>query len=504
MTTSSVHTQVGGLPLLLVQRAWPPVVHLRIRLPSGALADPAARLGTAALCWRAALRAAGGRGQAAQARALEALGVRFDAHVGLRETVVEATLLADQLEPSLALIADALFRPRLADEDVDDARQRQLADLQSKRDDDDTLADEGLFRFLHRGQPEGRPVEGIPATLARINRRHCRAAHKRALAAGPVQLGLAGPLSPKAAAALVRRHLAPLLKRRVAVPQSAVAAPRVSGRRLLVLDHPGRQQATVVLGLPTLGAGSPDLIAMRLADAVVGGAFTSRLNYRIREQRGWTYSLMSALRTTRARGVWTVSWTPAREVAARSLDLAMRVVELAAKDGVTAKELTFGAGFLTGGLRYETETVEAELDLRMRTWALGLGQRWIDRYPAAVRQLTRKQVGAAMKRHLDPSRAVVVVVGDARTLVPAFRAGRAGFAVEVMPLHGAPERATVKGNPLAVTPGPTPEASADDREDGGGPDLDAPAAAGPAAGATPTTAPDAAAPGGDAAPQAPR
>ena len=453
------HAAGPALALTVVTRQWPPLVHVRLRLNSGTFADPAGREGQAALCWRAAVRAGGGRSQTQFAQALDALGGSLEVRVGRHDTLFEGMTLASELEPFLALLADIVFRPRLATEDIAHARAQQLADVAARYDDDEALAHEALVRFAHRGGAAGRAADGDPKSLAGITAAHCGAYHRAVISAAVPHFGFAGAITTDRATTVVRTHFGALLagRSKVALARNRpLKPPHVVGRRLLLLDHPGRKQATVMLGFPTVGSKHGDQLALRLADAVLGGAFSSRLNLRIREQRGWTYSLHSFLRASPETGMWTVNWTPARDVAPQSLDLVMRIVELARKDGVSATETTFGKGFLTGALRYDADTAEAELDLRMHAIALGLGADWLDRYGARVGGLTRKVVSAALRAHIDPSRAVAVIVGDARTLLPALKAAQAGFAVEVMPYRGAPELAKVVGVPVTLTPGPSP------------------------------------------------
>lgn len=447
------------LALTVVTRQWPPLVHVRLRLKSGTFADPSGREGQAALCWRAAIRAGGGRSQTQFAQAMDALGGSLEVRVGRHDTLFEGMTLATELEPFLALLADTVFRPRLAEEDVAHARAQQLADVAARYDDDDALAHEALVRFAHRDGAAGRAADGDPKSLAGITAAHCVAHHRAVLRAAVPHFGFAGAITADRAAIAVRAHFGALLTARTKVALARnrpLTPPKVVGRRLLLLDHPGRKQATVMLGFPTVGSKHVDQLALRLADAVIGGSFSSRLNLRIREQRGWTYSLHSFVRASPETGMWTVNWTPPRDVAPQSLDLVMRIVELARKDGISAAETDFGKGFLTGALRYDADTAEAELELRMHAIALGLGADWLDTYGARVGRLTRKAVSAALRAHIDPSRAVAVVVGDARTLLPALMAAQAGFAVEVMPYRGAPESAKVVGVPVTLTPGPSP------------------------------------------------
>ena len=77
-----------------------------------------------------------------------------------------------------------------------------------------------------------------------------------------------------------------------AAPQIA-SVPRPKASRLYVIDQPGAVQATVLAGL--LVPSSLDDAALRLdiANSILGGQFTSRLNMNLREEKHWAYGAFS-------------------------------------------------------------------------------------------------------------------------------------------------------------------------------------------------------------------
>ena len=83
-------------------------------------------------------------------------------------------------------------------------------------------------------------------------------------------------------------------------PRGARAAPRRLRRpsrlpRVVhVIDRPGAP-STVIMGVPTVDPSSPDFIPMTVMDALLGGAFASRITKNIREDKGYTYSPYSEL-----------------------------------------------------------------------------------------------------------------------------------------------------------------------------------------------------------------
>lgn len=456
-----------GRSLVLVQRPWPALLQVTIQFHQGALADPVGQEGRAVLCWDAALRAGGGRDHATFAAALDGLGAKIDADVGQSTTRVTVAGLSEHADAMMALLADAVLRPTFAASDVDEVRAQRLAELADRADDDDATAAEGVVRYAWRGSPLARPLDGTPASVQRLKVEDCRAAHGAILGKVAVDIGIAGAITRKDAEALVRKHLGGL-GNPSAAPHGVPKPPPGDGRRLLILDHPSQSAAQVALALRTPGARDPAGTAISVGDALLAGAFTSRLSQQVRELRGWTYSIHSNWAAGANHGLWILQWAPRNAVVAKSIDLVVRHLEIAAAEGATRKEVDFARDYLRGSQRHALETAEADVAARLRSRALGLPVDWIDGFEARLDAVDRKQVGAAMARTFAADDVVVVVVGDAARLRPSLEKMASGFAIEVLPREAAPEATTMPGRkPVRTVARPDTRPRHDESEDQG-------------------------------------
>ncbi len=461
-------SQQGSAQILVEERAFPPLVQLSIQLPTGALQDPDDQVGRASLCWDAAVRAAGGRDRQAFASAIDALGARLSVDVGQTSTRLVISGLVEHAEAMAALLADVAFRPGFAAADVEEARALRLAALEDREDDDAALAGEGVLRYALRGSPLGRPVDGTARSVAGLNVAACKAAHRKAISDLGAWIGVAGALPTSAAQALSHKHFGPLLQR---PPQRAKVptAPAGDGRRLLLIDHPGQPSAQVALALRAPGARDPLGTALVVADSIVGGAFTSRLSQQVRELRGWTYSIQSQWVAGPEEGLWLLNWAPRNAVTARSIDLVLRHLELAAADGATAAEVAFSRDHLRGSQRLALETAHARLGARLGALLLGLPVDWVQGFEARLDHVDKRAVAAAMAQAFAARDVAVVVVGDAAKLRPTLDKLASGFEIEVLREGQDPEATTLPGRksgrtlarPQATT------APADDTDDHG-------------------------------------
>ena len=168
-----------------------------------------------------------------------------------------------------------------------------------------------------RGQPTEAGITS--ATPAALRRGACAALSPRACPAGDGRAcdGSAGPgagAAPPSVTGKASGEAAP------ATP----AAPRQAAPARLLLERPGSVQATLRLGRLAPPASDPDLVPLRVATAVLGDGFTSRINLNLREDKGYTYGASLRVRPWRDGGALVGGADVRNEVTAR---LAHRVPE---------------------------------------------------------------------------------------------------------------------------------------------------------------------------------
>jgi zinc protease len=460
-------------PVLVVERPWPPVVQVRVLLNTGALADPPGQEGLALLTWDSALRGAGELDRAHMAQALDALGAHLDVQVDKLGASLVGEVLLEHLDPFLDLLADTLLTPKLSDGDIEQVRAQLLADLTHLRDDDSALAHDAMGRYLYRGQALGRPTGGTEASLRAITPEMVREFHKHCVVAGNVRVGFAGPVDEATAKALVEKHigLPPGTPPKVQLPHAVR-----DGRRLLLIDKPRHTQSEVVIAWPSVAAHHKDMTAIGIANAILGGTFTSRLNREIRELRGWSYNTWSALSSGPQLTTWALGFTPETADATPALELAMKILEELAQQGLTPQELRFAKDHLKGMHLASLETAERELAMRMRAHQLGMAPDAIDNYPQHVEAVDYKTIQRVLREHIRPEHLTAVVVGQARILDAKLRESAAQFEVEPLPADGQPEHTSARGRTVGKRPAPVEEVAPPpvDDDPSGSPDEDEP------------------------------
>jgi zinc protease len=414
-------TLANRVPAVTVHREVAPIVSLTLMFRSGSALDPRDRAGLASITAEMLDEGAGARDALAIADELEQLGA--DLWVGSGRDGSQLSLQAPRasFEAALAIAADVLLRPRLAEADWHRVVGDRRTALGQRRDQPEAVvnvvSDRLLFGDAH---PYGLPSEGLERTLDRITLEDARAFHAAHYRPNDATLVVAGDFD--------RARLAGALEDAFGAwtagptPAEPVRPPLPERPRLVIVDRPGAPQSVVRLVAPGFDRLAPERPGLSMLNAILGGSFTSRLNFNLREQNGFTYGAASSFAFLRYPG----SFAARAAVFAESTGPAVREM-LAELAGMHERPVTVEehAKARATQLMRVAEGLATSNGIAGTFGEIGLYGLELDepaRFVAAIERTTRDDLQALAARTIDPNRATIVIVGDRAAIEPGLRA----------------------------------------------------------------------------------
>jgi zinc protease len=403
----------NGVQLLIVPRPGTPLVTASLYLRAGRVDDSPGKAGLAQLTNSLLTKGARRGGKAVPAtqlaRQAEALGSTLDTGAHWRTALLTMTVATPQLDAALALIADVARSPLLAADELERLRKQSLDALAV------TLANPAdvaalASRRLWWGE-SAYAASPTPASLARITRDDVRRFHAERYRAERAVLVLAGDVQNSEALRLAQRHLG-RWRHTAPAPEPADAAPARSGLDApLLIEMPGSGQSGVVVAAPFIALGSPDRRIAEVANALLGGGYSARLNQEVRIKRGLSYGAVSGIEAHEAGGWLTAQATTdhpnAAEVAQVMREQLLRIGAAAA----SADELDARKAALIGSFARQLETTAGLAAQVASVWFQGRPLADLARYVEEVLAVTPEQVRdfAARTWRTESIRTVVTV-----------------------------------------------------------------------------------------------
>lgn len=415
-------TLANGLRVIVAENPQVPLVAANLLISQGAAGDPKTRPGLASMSAELLTKGAGGRSAPEIARAIESLGGALEAGAARDSSSLALTVGRGSLDRAMAIFADVARRPTFASEELERQRKQALSDLDVAMSDPSSIAGWAAARAVYAGAPYGAPIKGGPVSLAAVSSDEVRAFHHAWWRPDRATLVLTGDLTPDQGFALAQRWFGDWTSPTEAAPAVAPPSGDPPKPRVIVVDLPGAGQAAVTVTRLGLTRTDPRHYQALVANQVLGGGYSSRLNEEIRVKRGLSYGASSAFAFRLAPGPFSAATQTKNPSAPEVAQLITSTMQGMGKSPATDAELRARKSALIGefGRQVETNGGSASVLGLLALYHIDLGE--LARYGDKVQAVTAEDVRAFSAQVLDPASASLVIVGDAKHFLEALRA----------------------------------------------------------------------------------
>ncbi|MCA9754839.1 MAG: insulinase family protein [Candidatus Eisenbacteria bacterium] len=418
-TTSPVETRTdravlsNGVVLLTRESHDNPTIAVRGRCQGGLLTEAIGKEGVAGVVAETMPLGAGEWDAAAVVERLESLGATLEFDVRPDAIEFELRCLAEDFAAATDILGEVLLHPRFDEEPVERAKQRLVARLREHQEDTFQVAyHRGLEELYGVGSPFARFVEGSVSSLESLGRDDLVQYHETLLSGSRWTIAAVGDLTAGEARSRFESVLADLpVGAPLAGVEPTLETPE-AGVDIIRVPMEDRSQVDLVFLGPGVAPSAPGRAAADVANVVLGGAFTSRLNRTLRDDEGLTYWAGSYFADLGRGSHWVATLGVNPENVQAALDGTLRELREFVRGGVDDEELgrakEYAAGSFPIGLATKSDVAEALLDAE----AAGYGVDYIETRGNVLRAQDEPAVEAVSAKFANPDRLVIVMAGS--------------------------------------------------------------------------------------------
>lgn len=419
--TPSSRTLTNGLRVISVDRAGLPLVTAQLVVRSGGEMDPPALAGLADLTAHLLTKGAAGKTAPQIAAAAEALGGSLDASAGWDESAVGITVTTPKLPQALTLLSEVVRQPAFGVAELSRLQAQALDDLHVMLSQPTTVASFAARRGVFGDGAYGHSRSGTLNSIPRITRASVQQLHAALYRPDNAILILTGDITPVQARQLAQSSFGDWAKPASPLPAQPVGRHVGKLSDVLLIDQHGAGQAGVVVARAAPARADADYYVGTVANAVLGGSYSARLNQEIRIKRGLSYGASSALIQLRDAGMWLASAQTKNPSAPEVVELMLGEFQRLGGTQIPADELAARKATLIGGYGRNLETTEGLADQLGALAIHGVALDQIGKYVTQVQAVTSKQIETYADHHLGADAGIVVVVGDASKFAAEIR-----------------------------------------------------------------------------------
>ncbi len=340
-----------------------------------------------------------------------AVGAEFgtSSHRDMSVIALRSLTQRSLLESALNTAATVIQSPDFPQEALERERKRLLIGLQGKKQSPGAIADETFFKALYGDHPYANQTTGDEESLNKIERDNLIEHHNKYYVGRNAVIAIVGAVDKERAT-----QIAEILVGKLPAGQAAGEIPPVSSLAEAQVIHTSfpSSQTHVMVGQPAIERSNEDRIILNVGNHILGGSgLVSILSDQIREKRGLSYSTYSNFSPMRQRGPFTIGLQTRNDQAEEALSVLKSTLKDFIENGPTEEQLIAAKKNIIGGFALNLDSNKKIVQNIASIGFYGLPLDYLDTYVAKVDAVTRDQIRAAFKKHLNLDTMVTVTVG---------------------------------------------------------------------------------------------
>jgi len=406
-------TLPNGLRVIVTRQTVVPKVSVTLTILAGLSSDPANLPGLAGMTGEAIQEGTKTRTSRDIRRQAFGMGGSLSSNAAQDYTSITARGLAEFAPGLIDLVADVATNPTFPEQEVSILKQQHLQALEQQQGSPQFVANREFRAHLFGPHPYAR-VSETAESLQTISREKVAAFHHdhyRPRNAFLLVVGAADANQVFAAAAKAFGGWT-VAADSSAAPPAPAAPPPLEGRHIFCVQRPNSVQSSISIGNLAVKRSDPRWYEMALANAILGGAFNSRIVRNIREEKGYTYSPSSLLQAFSLAVFYKFDANVRNEVTGQAITEVFKEIDKMRAEGSQGAELDGAKQYLRGLFPFQTSSQAGLAALLNNVYVFGLPKDYPETYRARIAALTPEQVKEGANVLFGSASSVVVIVGD--------------------------------------------------------------------------------------------
>jgi len=411
----------NGIKVLATQSLETPTTSLLIKIPAGHYYENKEQAGTASLLAAMLNQSTLLRSNEAMSNALQKLGSSVSFSASNQYLMVNINALSINVDATLTLVKEKLLQPAFLETEFNRLKNNAIQGIINSKRDASYLASSAFGQLLHADDISATPIGGTLKSLNGLTLAQIKSFYLQLVKPNGSQIIAVSSMSHQALSNSLNT-LNDWTGQATELTLDLALSTTKTGVIYLV-NKQGAAQSTIRIGKRALTRDiTGEYYKSYLMNFTLGGAFNSRINLNLREDKGYSYGASSYFNGNKYTGAFVIGTEVRRDVTDKAIVEIAKEVKRYADKGITPDELAFMRSAINqrDALRYETPS--AKLSFLAQMLEYDLSPTFVKQRSDIVSTISADEINALAKKHLDFEQMFMVVVGDALTLKPQLEA----------------------------------------------------------------------------------
>ena len=415
------HNFDNGISILGAQSSETPTTSVLLKIPAGHYYNVKNTAGTAGLVASMLKESTTERSAEEMSKALQKLGSSIYISAGNLYLNINISSLTKNLEATLTLVNEQLRAPAFLESEFERLKSNAIQGALNNRKDAGYLASTAYRQLLNGDNIASMPSSGNEKSLTNISLDDVKAFYQQQVKPFGGQLIAVSDLGQ----AELTKSLSILEDWEGKADDLNLSLPEGDGKMgvIYLVNKDDAAQSAIRIGKRSMTEDiTGEYYKSSLMNFALGGAFNSRINLNLREDKGYTYGARSYFNGGKLSGYYTATAEVRADATDKSIAEFINEIKDYSERGITDDELMFMRNSINQKDALKYETPRAKLAFLAQILEHDLTPDFVRQRAEIVTNITKAEINALAKKHLAVDDMLMVVVGDAKTLRPQLKA----------------------------------------------------------------------------------
>jgi len=410
-------TLANGIKILGTQSIETPTTSLLLKIPAGHYYSDKEKAGVVSLLASTLNESTLKRSAEDMSNELQKLGSSISIYAGTQYLNINVSTLTKNLDATMALVNEKLMQPAFMDSEFARNKSNAIQGAINNKKDAGYLARTAYRQLLQADNIAAISSQGTEESLKNITLDDVKAFYQQQVKPANSQLIVVSDLKEEALVKSLNVFSAWQGKGKNLVLSLAKADAKAGV--IYLVNKDGAAQSAIRIGKRSITQDiTGEYYKSYLMNFTLGGAFNSRINLNLREDKGYTYGARTGFSADKFSGTFTASAEVRADVTDKSIIEFVNEINGYHDKGITAEELSF----MRNSINQRYETPRAKLGFLAQILEHDLKPSFVKERSKIVETISADEINKLAKKHLNLAEMLMVVVGDAKTLKPQLEA----------------------------------------------------------------------------------
>ncbi len=410
-----------GIKILGTQSSETPTTSILIQIPAGHYYESKEKAGTASMLASMLNESTKTRSAEDMSKALQLLGSRVSISANNFTIDVNINALTKNIDATMELVKEKLLQPAFISDEFARVQKTAIQGIKNGKKNASYLASTAYRQLVNADNIAALPVGGTEKSVAAVSLEDVKQFYQTHFKPFGTELIVVSDRTEKE----LETTLAILDDWKGKGPKLSLTIPEPTNKKgvIYLVNKDKAAQSAIRIGKRGIKEDiTGEFYRAYLMNFPLGGAFNSRINLNLREDKGYTYGARGYFWGNPLTGGYTASAEVRADVTDKSIVEFIKEIKAYHDKGITDEELAFMRNAINQRDALKYETPSAKLRFLAQILSYDLSPKFVADRAEIVEKISKQEINDLAKKHLVVEDMFILVVGDAKSLRPELEA----------------------------------------------------------------------------------